>query len=94
MRDRTVYLLAFAVLTLGALLACDSNSKGAAQAEKSNAEALEAKLNQSLPESARKRALVLHSYHPEYVWVQEVNKGIVKGLEEERFEAEKNLKLE
>lgn len=94
MRDRTVYLLALAVLALCALLACNSNGKGAAQAEKSQAELLEAKLNQALPEAERKRALVLHSYHPEYVWVQDVNEGILKGLDEERFEAEKNLKLE
>lgn len=94
MRDRTIYLLALAVLALCGLLACDSNGKGAAQAEKSEAELLEAKLNQALPEAERQRALVLHSYHPEYVWVQDVNKGILKGLEEERFEAEKNLKLE
>ncbi len=94
MRYRIVYLMALAVLTLCAFLACDSKSKNAAQTEKVDSKTLEAQLNQVLPEEARKRVLVLHSYHPDYAWVIDVNKGIVKGLEEERFEVGNNLKLE
>jgi ABC-type uncharacterized transport system substrate-binding protein len=37
---------------------------------------------------------VLHSYHPEYVWIEDVNKGILSGLAEERFIPDKNITLE
>jgi len=42
----------------------------------------------------RKRVLVLHSYHPEYVWLKDVNKGILSGLAEERFKPNKNITVE
>ncbi|MDJ0780408.1 MAG: ABC transporter substrate binding protein [Desulfosarcinaceae bacterium] len=94
MRNRMAYLLTLGILIVSCLLACNNSRKDDAQTRKTDAKTLEAQLNQALPESKRKRALVLHSYHPEYVWVQEVNKGIVQGLLEERFEVEKNLKLD
>jgi ABC-type uncharacterized transport system substrate-binding protein len=94
MRERIDYLLALALLFGCALAACDLMGQDSTKNEKNVSEALEAKLNQALPESAHKRALILHSYHPEFVWVQDVNKGILQGLHEERFETEKNLKLD
>ncbi len=51
-------------------------------------------LDKPLPLNERKRVLVLHSYHPEYVWVQEVNKGILSGLAEERYFPKKNIIVE
>jgi ABC-type uncharacterized transport system substrate-binding protein len=94
MRERIVYLVAFALLSGCVLGACDLMGKDSSKNEKTEAEALEAQLNQILPESAPKRVLILHSYHPEFVWVQDVNKGILQGLREERFEIERNLKLD
>jgi ABC-type uncharacterized transport system substrate-binding protein len=94
MRKQTVYLLTLVLVVCGGLIACNTQLEKDAQVKKTDAKALENKLNQALPESKRKRVLVLHSYHPEFVWVQDVNKGIVRGLEEERFEADKNIQLE
>jgi ABC-type uncharacterized transport system substrate-binding protein len=94
MGKRIIYLLVFILSCALFLAACDSFSKDTAQTRKTEAETLEAKLSQAVPESARKRALVLHSYHPEFIWVQDVNRGILQGLREERFETEKNLTLE
>lgn len=53
-----------------------------------------ADLEKPLPIKDRKRVLVLHSYHEEYVWLQDVNKGILSGLSEERFDPYKNITLE
>jgi ABC-type uncharacterized transport system substrate-binding protein len=46
------------------------------------------------PLENRKRILVLHSYHAEFVWVQDVNKGILQALQEERFDERKNITIE
>lgn len=51
-------------------------------------------LDEPLPMSERKRVLVLHSYHPEYIWLKDVNKGILSGLAEERFDPQKNIAVE
>lgn len=50
--------------------------------------------NKPLPEKDRKRVLILHSYHAEYVWLKDVNKGILSGLAEERFFPDKNITIE
>jgi ABC-type uncharacterized transport system substrate-binding protein len=42
----------------------------------------------------RKRVLILHSYHEEFVWVQDVNKGILQALREERLEQDRNIIVE
>ena len=54
----------------------------------------EADLNKPLPEAQRKKVFVLHSYHAEYQWLKDVNRGIDKGLAEERFVTGKNISLE
>lgn len=53
-----------------------------------------ADLEKPLPMEERKKVLILHSYHGEYAWLQQVNKGILSGLMEERFDPEKNINLE
>jgi len=50
-----------------------------------------ADIGEPLPAHQRKRVMVLHSYHKAYQWVQDVNRGILKGLAEERFTPDKNL---
>lgn len=94
MGKRIFYLIVLVLSCAFFLVACDTFNKDTAQTRKTKAETLEAKLSQAVPESTRKRALVLHSYHPEFIWVQDVNRGILQGLREERFETEKNLTLE
>lgn len=42
----------------------------------------------------KKKVLVLHSYHAEYAWMQDVNKGILSGFLEERFEPKKNMTVD
>ena len=51
-------------------------------------------LNQDLPEQQRKKVMVLHSYDLGFVWVQNLNKGIVKGLSEERFYDGRNITIQ
>lgn len=94
MRKPIVTLLILVLVIFGGLMACDSQLENDAQVKKIDAKTLEAKLSQALPDSKRKRVLVLHSYHPEFVWVKDVNQGILRGLREERFEVDKNIKLE
>ena len=50
--------------------------------------------NQPLPKNERQRVLVLHSYHKEYAWIQDVNKGILSGFAEERFLPDRNITIE
>jgi ABC-type uncharacterized transport system substrate-binding protein len=73
------------------LSGCDDQP---AQYTESSAEQTMAHLDKPLPTDERKRVFVLHSYHPEYVWVQDVNKGILSGLAEERFDPAKNIIIE
>lgn len=47
-----------------------------------------------LPLAERQRVLLLHSYHEEYIWLQNVNRGILQALEEERYFPEKNIQVE
>lgn len=47
-----------------------------------------------LPEPDRQRVLLLHSYHEEYIWLQNVNRGILQALKEERYFPEKNITVE
>ncbi len=47
-----------------------------------------------LPKNERKRVLILHSYHPEYTWVSDINHGIIRGLKEERFYPGKTVEIE
>ncbi len=65
-----------------------------AQPQQSNAQQAMENLKKPLPEKDRKRVLVLHSYHADYVWLKDVNKGILSGLNEERFTPEKNITIE
>ena len=46
------------------------------------------------PAKKKKKVLVLHSYHAEYVWMKDVNRGILSGFAEERFVPRKNMILE
>ena len=47
-----------------------------------------------LPPAERQRVLLLHSYHEEYIWLQNVNRGIHQALKEERYFPEKNIAVE
>ena len=47
-----------------------------------------------LPVAQQKRVLLLHSYHEEYIWLQNVNRGILQALEEERYYPGKNINVE
>lgn len=66
----------------------------AAQQSQSDAQETMANLNKPLPMKDRKRVLVLHSYHEDYVWLKDVNKGILSGFAEERFSPDKNIVVE
>ncbi len=68
----------------------------AATAQQTGGSAIQtmADLEKPLPMKDRKKVLVLHSYHEAYAWLQEVNKGILSGLAEERFDPNKNINLE
>lgn len=65
-----------------------------AQQQQSDAQQAMENLRKPLPEKDRKRVLVLHSYHADYVWLKDVNKGILSGLAEERFTPAKNTTIE
>lgn len=47
-----------------------------------------------LPPEERQKVLLLHSYHEEYTWLKNVNKGILQALEEERYIPGKNIEVE
>ncbi len=47
-----------------------------------------------LPPADRQRVLLLHSYHEEYTWLQNVDRGILQALKEERYIPEKNINVE
>ncbi len=47
-----------------------------------------------LPPEDRQRVLLLHSYHEEYAWLQNVNRGILQALNEERYLPGKNINVE
>ena len=94
MQRGTVYLLLLTMLMGAGLSGCNSNNGDLLNEQATDVKSLEAQLNQVLPEPSRKKVMVLHSYHPEYVWVQDVNEGITRGLQEEHFEPHKNIKLE
>lgn len=64
------------------------------QAQQNDAQQTMENLSKPLPEKDRKKVLVLSSYHAEYVWDQDVKKGILSGLAEERFTPEKNIIIE
>jgi ABC-type uncharacterized transport system substrate-binding protein len=65
-----------------------------AQQQQNDAQQAMENLKKPLSEKDRKRVLVLHSYHADYVWLKDVNKGILSGLAEERFTPEKNITIE
>ena len=65
-----------------------------AQQPQSDAQQAMENLSKPLPAKDRKRVLVLHSYHAEYVWLKDVDKGILSGLAEERFTPDKNIIIE
>ncbi len=80
-------LLAAALMICGLLACKDGNDEEmAGQAGEGDYLA-----SQNLSEADRKKVLVLHSYHPEYIWVQDLNEGISRGLREERFYDGKNV---
>ncbi len=68
----------------------------AATAQQSGGSAIQtmADLEKPLPMKDRKKVLVLHSYHEDYTWLKEVDKGILSGLAEERFDPNKNINLQ
>ncbi|MEJ2037354.1 MAG: ABC transporter substrate binding protein [Desulfosarcinaceae bacterium] len=71
------------VLLVSGLIGCESTPSG-----KNDSPGIQAEdyvLSQDLPEQQRKKVLLLHSYNPEYIWVEHLNQGIVKGLAEERY---------
>lgn len=74
------------------LSGCDSEPVGQ-ENKNSEVKALES-MDAPLPPSERKRILVLHSYHQEYAWLKDVNRGILSGLEEERYVPDKNVTIE
>jgi ABC-type uncharacterized transport system substrate-binding protein len=78
------------------MLFVSCNEEGASNKKSRNLEitSYAEELNSPLPVEKRKRVMVLHSYHPEYVWVQNINRGIDRGLEEERFVDGKNISVE
>jgi ABC-type uncharacterized transport system substrate-binding protein len=47
-----------------------------------------------LPPEERQRVLLLHSYHEEYVWLKNVNQGILQALAEERYLPGKNIEID
>lgn len=71
---------------------CDSET--AEQKSKNSGAKTPEALDAPLPLSERKRVLVLHSYHREYAWLKDVNRGILSGLEEERYVPGKNVTVE
>ena len=77
-----VYVCAIVLLVSG-LIGCESTPSG-----KNDCPGIQAEdyvLSQDLPEQQRKKVLLLHSCNPEYIWVEHLNQGIVKGLAEERY---------
>lgn len=92
MRMPTILLSCLTGLLLFSLIGCSN----AASDKKPATGTLEQDsiLNQDLPENRRKKVLVLHSYGPDFVWVQNLNKGIVKGLDEERFYDGRNTTID
>jgi ABC-type uncharacterized transport system substrate-binding protein len=94
MQRGTIYLLFLILLTNVGLWGCKSKNLAESEKQVMDIKQLEAKLNQPLPENARKKVLILHSYHREYIWVRDVNEGIIKGLQEEHFETGSNLTLD
>ncbi len=72
---------------------CGCNDQPAQLQEDGSTKAA-AYVDKPLPLEKRKKVLVLHSYHPEYTWIKDVNKGILSGLAEERFDPQKNIILE
>lgn len=46
-----------------------------------------------LPPGERQRVLLLHSYHEEYIWLQNVDQGIFQALAEERYFPGKNIDI-
>ncbi len=47
-----------------------------------------------LPSAERQRVLLLHSYHEEYIWLQNVDRGIHQALREERYFQGKNIDVQ
>lgn len=88
-RLRGIWIVLFAVTFLFA--GCENQQS---QQSQSDAQQTIADLNKPLPAKDRKKVLVLHSYHADYVWLEDVNKGILSGLAEERFSPEKNIIIE
>jgi ABC-type uncharacterized transport system substrate-binding protein len=82
-------MLLLFTLTAYSLLALSCPFAGGVLPDFSQAQA--AQSGTELPDHQKKRVLVLHSYHEGYQWVQDVNKGILRGLAEERFRPEKNI---
>jgi ABC-type uncharacterized transport system substrate-binding protein len=60
------------------------------QAENTNGDLY---MMEPIPAADRQRVLLLHSYHEEYIWLQNVNRGIIQALEEERYYPGKNITL-
>lgn len=87
--SKTVWVALFAVMFLFA--GCNNEPQ---QQSEGTAQKAMAELDKPLPMKERKRVLVLHSYHADYVWLKDVNKGLLSGFAEERFDPEKNIIIE
>jgi ABC-type uncharacterized transport system substrate-binding protein len=77
----------------GLFLFAGCNEQNSEQSEESAGQIMAA-LDKPLPMKERKKVLVLHSYEAEYIWVKDVDSGILSGLAEERFDPEKNIIIE
>ncbi|MDJ0622137.1 MAG: ABC transporter substrate binding protein [Desulfocapsaceae bacterium] len=88
-RLRGIWIVLFAVAFL--FTGCENQQSQQAQ---SDAQQIMTDLNKPLAAKDRKRVLILSSYHAEYVWDEDVKKGILRGLAEERFTPEKNIIIE
>lgn len=94
-RNRVVFLLLIAVIVGVGFQGC-SEKKALDEKEEAfiRVKAMETQLNRPLPDDERKRILILHSYHKEFQWIDDVNSGIMKALLEERFDPKRNIRVE
>lgn len=91
MLRRNWWAAVITIFSLCLLLGCDTQKLSEMTTSQESTDMMS---NSAGEEVDFKRVLVLHSYHPEYVWLEEVNKGILSGLAEERFVPEKNIEIQ
>lgn len=91
MGERILWFTAIIAFSILLLTGCESQNESTA---KKNSYSATKFVEKDLEMKDRKRVLVLHSYHPEYVWLEDVNKGILNGLAEERFIPGQNIEIQ